>query len=156
MVQLLETDHLSDQLAGLSWLRNQRYVRLHEVAVAGQSFGGIETVLGTEKARYCAAVDVSGGAESWALAPELQRLMISAVRSVHVPIFFVQPENDFDLSPSRVLSATMEESHKPYKLRIYPAFGNSPEEGHSFAYKGAAVWTPDALEFLTQNCLERH
>jgi dipeptidyl aminopeptidase/acylaminoacyl peptidase len=156
MVRLLETDHLSDQLAGLNWLRNQPYVRPHEVAVAGQSFGGIETVLGAEKGRYCAAVDVSGGAESWALAPELQRLMISAVRSAREPIFFIQPENDFDLSPSKVLSTAMAESHKPFRLKIYPAFGNSPEEGHSFAYKGAALWTPDAVEFLMQNCLKGH
>jgi len=45
MVRLLETDHLEDQLAALAWLRAQRFVRPDQIAVAGNSFGGIETVL---------------------------------------------------------------------------------------------------------------
>jgi dipeptidyl aminopeptidase/acylaminoacyl peptidase len=78
--------------------------------------------------------------------------MIRAARNARVPVFFVQPENDFDLSPSRVLSATMKAVHKPYQLKIYPPFGASTDEGHSFAYRGASVWTPDALNFLMQSC----
>src|SRR6266699_2081259 len=53
MVRLLETDHLKDQLAALAWLRKQQFVRANRVAVAGNSFGGIETVLGAERAQYC-------------------------------------------------------------------------------------------------------
>src|SRR5713226_8454450 len=49
MVRLLETDHLNDQLAALAWLRNQGFVRPDRIAVAGNSFGGIETVLGAER-----------------------------------------------------------------------------------------------------------
>jgi carboxymethylenebutenolidase len=78
MVRLLETEHLNDQLAALAWLRKQEYVRPQQIAAAGNSFGGIETLLGTARGHYCAGVDVSGGAESWKLAPALQRLMISA------------------------------------------------------------------------------
>lgn len=152
MVQLLETDHLQDQLAGLTWLQKRAYVRPMQIAVAGQSFGGIETLFGAERGQYCAAIDVSGAAESWKLSPKLQRRMIRAARNARVPIFFVQAENDFDLSPSRVLSATMKAVHNPYQLKIYPPFGASTDEGHSFAYRGASVWTPDALTFLAQNC----
>lgn len=64
-VQLLETDHLNDQLAALNWLRKQSFVQPQRIAVAGTSFGGIETVLGAEKGSYCAAVDFAGGAMSW-------------------------------------------------------------------------------------------
>jgi len=41
MVHLLETDHLNDQLAGLAWLRAQGFVKPDQIAVAGNSFGGI-------------------------------------------------------------------------------------------------------------------
>jgi dipeptidyl aminopeptidase/acylaminoacyl peptidase len=75
MVRLLETDHLNDQLAALAWLRKQRFVRADRIAVAGNSFGGIETVLGAERETYCAAIDSAGGAQSWAQAPELQSRM---------------------------------------------------------------------------------
>src|SRR5215470_1033857 len=48
MVRLLETDHLDDQLAALAWLRKQAFVDPMRIAVAGNSFGGIETVFGVE------------------------------------------------------------------------------------------------------------
>ncbi len=37
MVKLLETDHLDDQLAALSWLRKQKFVQPDRIAVAGNS-----------------------------------------------------------------------------------------------------------------------
>lgn len=87
MIRLLETDHLSDQLAALDWLRKRDYVRPNQIAVAGNSFGGIETLSGAERGSYCAAVDFSGGAESWAQAPELQTVMSRAARNSRAPIF---------------------------------------------------------------------
>src|SRR6202140_5818500 len=98
MVRLLETDHLNDQLAALAWLRKQVFVQPDRIAVAGNSFGGIETVLGAERGNYCAAIDSAGGAQSWADAPALQSLMTASVRNAHAPILFFQAENDYDLS----------------------------------------------------------
>jgi len=60
MVQLLETDHLDDQLAALEWLRKQPFVDQRRIAVAGNSFGGIETILRAEREGYCAAIDSAG------------------------------------------------------------------------------------------------
>src|SRR6202790_909601 len=48
MVRLLETDHLNDQLAALAWLRQQDFIRPDRIAVAGNSFGGVEAILGVE------------------------------------------------------------------------------------------------------------
>jgi len=69
MVRLLETDHLNDQLAGLAWLRGATFVQPDRIAVAGNSFGGIEALLGAEQGSYCAAIDISGGAEGAVLLP---------------------------------------------------------------------------------------
>ena len=66
MVRLLETDHLDDQFAALAWLRKQSFVQPSRIAVAGNSFGGIETVLGVERGGYCAGGDRFSG---W--SPEL-------------------------------------------------------------------------------------
>jgi dipeptidyl aminopeptidase/acylaminoacyl peptidase len=152
MLRLLEGDHLNDQLAGLRWLGTQTFVGAKRIAVGGHSFGGIETVLGAEREPYCAAIDASGGAQSWAEAPELQTVMLRAVRNARAPIFFIQAENDFDLSPSRVLSSAMKEAGKPYDIKIFPAFGESAQEGHSFAYLGSSVWASDVLRFLEKHC----
>src|SRR6202521_5653786 len=152
LARLLETDHLQDQLAALAWLRTQRFVRPDRIAVAGNSFGGIETVLGAERGNYCAAIDSAGGAQSWAQAPELQSLMTRAVRNANAPIFFFQAANDFDLSPSKTLSAEMNKVGKTYKLKIYPSYGDSPRDGHSFGYFGSEVWAEDVFGFLNQYC----
>jgi carboxymethylenebutenolidase len=152
MVRLLTTDHLDDQLAALAWLRASGLAQPNRIAVAGNSFGGIETVLGAERADYCAAVDSAGGAASWAKAPELRALMIRAVGNARAPIFFFQAENDHDLAPSRVLSAAMRDAGKPFELKIYPPYGSSAEQGHALGYFGADVWSSDVFRFLDTHC----
>lgn len=152
LARLLGAEHLQDQLAALQWLKAQKFVQGGRIAVAGNSFGGIEAVLGAAHAPYCAAVDASGGAESWAAAPELQALMKDAVRKSNAPIFFFQAENDFDLAPSKTLLAEMQQAGKPGELKIYPSYGGSRREGHSFAYAGSATWFGDVLAFVQKHC----
>lgn len=152
MIRLLSSEHLNDQLAALAWLRAQNFVDANRVAVAGNSFGGIETVLGAERASYCAAIDSAGGAQSWADAPELQALMVRAVRNSRAPIFFFQAANDYDLSPSRALSAAMKDARKEFQMNIYPPFGDSASDGHTFGYFGSAVWSDDVFRFLDEHC----
>ena len=152
MVRLWQTDHLNDQLAALAWLKQQEFIRPDRIAVAGNSFGGVESVLGAERGSYCAAIDSAGGAQSWAQAPQLQSVMTRAVQGSRTAIFFFQAANDYDLSPSKTLSTAMKEAGKPYEFKIYPAYGSSPSDGHSFGYFGSAVWADDVFAFLKRYC----
>ena len=152
MVHLLETDQLQDQLAALAWLQKQSFVRRDRIAVAGNSFGGILSVLGAEHGSYCAAVNSAGGAQSWADAPPLRAMMVRSVRKARAPIFFFQAENDYDLSPSRVLSDTMRAAGKEFELEIFPPFGTSVQDGHTFGYFGDSVWAADVFRFLNKHC----
>jgi carboxymethylenebutenolidase len=152
MIRLLETDHLSDQMAAFAWLQKQNFVQAHRIATAGNSFGGIEAILGAERGSYCAAIDGSGGAESWAKAPALQDFMVRTVANARAPIFFFQAENDYDLAPSRMLSAAMKDAGKTVEVKIYPPFRSSASDGHSFAYLGVKVWGDDVFRFLNQHC----
>jgi len=152
MVRLLATDHLNDQLAALAWLRKLPFVRPNRIAVAGNSFGGVETVLGAERETYCAAIDSAGGAQSWEQAPALQAVMTRAVRNAKAPIFFFQAENDYDLSPSQTLSEAMKDAGKPYDMKIYPPYGKSVQDGHTFGYFGASTWADDVFRFLAEHC----
>lgn len=151
-VRLLQTDHLNDQLAGLAWLQQQSFVQSGRIAVAGNSFGGIEVVFAAEQGHYCAGIDSAGGAQSWRAAPQLRTAMTRAVRSARMPIFFFQAANDYDLSPSKTLSAAMKDAGKPYELKIYPPYGKSSDDGHVLGYFGASVWADDVFRFLEQNC----
>jgi dipeptidyl aminopeptidase/acylaminoacyl peptidase len=152
MVRLLETDHLNDQLAAYEWLRQQDFVQPQRIAVAGNSFGGVEAVLGAERVKFCAAVDAAGGAESWAAAPQLQSRMITAVRNSQAPIFFFQAENDYDVAPSRILSSAMNDAGKIAEVRIYPPFRRSAAAGHSFTWLGVSRWAEDVFGFLEDYC----
>ena len=152
MVRLLSTEQLQDQLAALAWLKRQSFISTGQIAVMGNSFGGIEAILGAERGGYCAAVDASGGAESWDRAPALQDSMLRAVQHSAVPILFFQAENDFSLLPSRTLYAAMRKAGLPAEIRIYPPYGSSHQEGHSFAYRGVRIWIGDVLRFLEEHC----
>ena len=152
MVRLLSTDHLSDQMAALAWLQSQNFVQADKIAVMGNSFGGIEVVLGAEQFGYCAAVDLAGGAETWDLAPTLRDVMNRAAQNARSPMLFIQAENDFSLAPSKVLFNTMRAANRPAEIKIFPSFGTSAQDGHSFAYRGVNIWRDEATGFIERNC----
>ncbi|WP_126456948.1 alpha/beta hydrolase family protein [Sulfuriflexus mobilis] len=152
MVNLLKTDHLNDQMAALAWLKRQDFVQKTRIATMGNSFGGIQVVLGMARGTYCAGVDAAGGAESWKNSLELRQLMISTIKALQRPVFFFQATNDYDLSPSKILSSEMTKVGKMHRLKIYPHFGDSAKEGHSFPYKGVSIWFNDVFSFLNIHC----
>jgi carboxymethylenebutenolidase len=150
LVELME-QHLEDQLAALSYLKELPEVDPQRIAVAGCSFGGIQTVLMAERGLGLrAAVDFAGAAQNWNKAPELRERMLKAVRQAQMPILFMQAENDYDLAPSRDLAAAMEKSNKPHSSQIFPAFGKSHQDGHEFCVRGAEIWAPRVFSFLRQ------
>lgn len=152
LVELLSTEQLQDQIAAFNWLKSNSLFDANRIATAGNSFGGIEVILGAAQLSYCAAVDASGGAESWEESPELQAIMKKSAIEAKSPVLFFQAENDFNLAPSRVLAETMEKHGKPHQVKIYPPFGSSDSDGHAFAYRGSDVWFPEVFQFIQAHC----
>ncbi|HEY3305920.1 MAG TPA: prolyl oligopeptidase family serine peptidase [Candidatus Binatia bacterium] len=147
-VKLHET-HFQDQLAGLKYLMALAYVDKNRIAVMGASFGGIQTMLAVERGPgYRVAVNCSGGTETWSGSSDLRSLLIAAARKATMPVFFLQAENDHDLTPNRVLSEEVRKSGQPVEAKVYPAFGFGFREGHSFCSRGAKTWGPDVLKFI--------
>jgi dienelactone hydrolase len=149
-IHALETDQFSDHLAAFEWLRRQSFVMPGRIATMGNSFGGIITVFAAERIPYCAVVDASGGAQTW--SPELSKRLASSVRQSQAPIFFFQAENDYSLAPTEVLGKAMRDAGKPSVVKIYPAFGASAADGHSFAWRGSDYWETDVFRFLDAQC----
>lgn len=152
MVHLLETQQLQDQMAALAWLEKQPFTKGEPIAVMGNSFGGVETVLGASNSRYCAAIDAAGGAESWNKAPALRTLMLEGVRQSRIPILFIQARNDYTVAPSKVLYKAMRKAGKKSAIHIFPAYGTSADDGHSFAWRGGEVWASTVFPFLDKYC----
>ena len=139
-----------DVLAAVAYVRSLPYVESAHVAVAGCSFGGIVSLLAAERGTGIeAAVDFAGGAMSWAKALELQERMKQAARGAQVPVFFVQASNDFDTTPSRVLSQEMRRAGKRVRVHVFPPNGSTPEEGHHLCKGGPRpAWGDEVLEIL--------
>ena len=145
-------DQNDDVLAAIAYVAALPYVNAKRIAVAGCSYGGIETLLSAERATgIYAAIDFAGGAMRWDGDPALQERMKLAARNAKVPVMFVQAENDYSIGPSKTLSAEMQAANKPTLLKIYPANGTTPREGHRFCM-GAVnpPWGDDVLAFLHQ------
>jgi dienelactone hydrolase len=149
---LLTGDHLDDVMAALSFLKGVPGVDPRRIAVAGHSFGGQLTLLAAENdATLRAAVTFAAGAGSWERSPALRELLLTAVRKAAAPIMLTQAANDYSTAPGRDLAAELERLHRPHALKIYPAVGQTPDEGHNALYLDVSGWEGDVFRFLEQH-----
>ena len=120
----LHEAQFEDQLTGLEYLKNLSIVDKNRVVVIGNSFGGIQTMLAVERGPgYRVAVDSSGAAETWSSFSSLRSRLTEAARKAKMPVFFLQAENDCNLTPNRVLSEEVRKAGQPVEAKVYPAFG---------------------------------
>lgn len=152
LVRLQEV-HLQDQMAALSYLKGLSYVDPNRIAVAGISFGGIQTLLAAGanaqgNLGLRAAINFAGAAQTWKTSPDLRDRLLTAIRQTNIAIFFIQAQNDYDLTPSRTLAAELERLGKAHKLLIFPPFGTTAQDGHEFGGRGGELWATEVFAFL--------
>jgi len=147
---LLQVD---DVAAAVAYMQQQSFVDTTKMAVAGCSYGGIETVFTAERSLGLkSAVDFAGAAQTWAGDTPMQTRMTTAVDNATVPIFFLQAQNDYNTQPTQVLSAEMQSLSKPHQAKIYPPYGTTPDDGHAgFCFNGTSVWGDDVANFIASN-----
>ena len=148
-LQQLETDQLSDMLAGLDFLRKRHDVDINRIAVAGHSFGGSLALLVAEHEPSLKAVIVfSGAGYSWDRSPELRLRLITTVKNISAPVMIIHAWNDYSLNPGYGLDSAMTALHKPHLLKIYPEFGKTKSEAHNLIFLGTRIWETDVFKFL--------
>ena len=138
-----------DVVAALNWLKTQTEVDANRIVVSGCSFGGIQTLLTAEKGLGVKAfVAFAPAAQSWANGA-LDHMLEHAVQHAQAPVFILQAKNDYSTQPAAILGKIA--TARGGQVKIYPAFGNTPQEGHwAFATTsaGIALWGQDVLQFI--------
>jgi len=149
MVELQE-EAVDDVIAALNYLKAQPFVDPARIAISGCSYGGIQTLLSGERdLGVKALIPFAPGAMSWEQNAPLQDRLLRAVDLAKAPVFLIQAENDYSLSPSKALSKEAIKKKKDFQSRIYPAFGSTHQEGHGgFCSSATNVWGNDVLAFL--------
>lgn len=147
-INLHETEQIQDQMSGLQALKKQKAIDSSMIAVAGVSFGGMQTmVMATKNAGIKAAINFAGAAMMWNKSQEIQEWMKKLAAQSTIPVYFIQAENDFSTQPSIKQAASMKSVGKTYKIKIYPAYGVKPMDGHKFVDAGD-IWGPEVFAFL--------
>ena len=149
MVELQQAE-VDDVIAALNYLKSQPSVDPGRIVISGCSYGGIQTLLtGERDLGVKALVPFAPGAMSWEQNVPLQDRLVRAVDLAKAPILLIQAENDYSLAPSRVLSKEANKKKKDFQSKIYPAFGNTHQDGHwGFCSSATEVWGNDVLAFL--------
>ena len=148
-MKLLEGREMSDALAALAHLRQLPEVDPGRVALIGHSLGGSLTVLMCERdPSLRAAIIFSGAGYSWDQSADLRARLLQAVDHTSVPMFFIHAANDYSTSPGKVMDAELARLGKPHRLKIYPAVGQTAEDGHHFPANSVTTWEPDVFAFL--------
>lgn len=149
MVELQDAE-VEDVISAVNYLKSQPFIDSARIVISGCSYGGIQTLLAGERdLGVKALVPFAPGAMSWEQNVPLQDRLIHAIDQAKAPVFLIQAQNDYDLSPSRVLSKEAAKKHKDFQSKVYAAFGSSPQEGHwAFCSTATDVWGADVLAFL--------
>lgn len=152
-IELHERANL-DVVAALAWLKQQPFVGANALVVSGISYGGIQTVLLSEKELGVKAfVPFAPAAMSWKGNPLLRERLLLAVKSAKAPMFLLQAKNDYNLGPSELLGAELQRKGGLNRAKVYPVFGDASnhQDGHGgFAVRGSDVWGADVMSFLNE------
>ena len=147
-LRLLDAE-LSDVRSGLTFLRARSEVDASRIGLVGHSFGGQLSLLVAEHdATMRVGVVFGAAAGSWETSPKLRDRLLAAVRRTTAPVFFIHAANDYSVSPGQALDAEMARAGKSHALKLYPAVGSTPKEGHDFIHQRISIWEPDVFAFL--------
>jgi dienelactone hydrolase len=146
----LQEAAVEDVVAAIEYLKSQRFVDRERIAMSGCSYGGIQTLLaGERELGVKALVPFAPAAMSWDGNSILQDRLKQAVARERAPMLLIQAANDYDLAPSRELTKEAKKQNADFQSKVYPAFGNSHQDGHGgFCTAATNVWGDDVLAFL--------
>jgi len=157
----------ADAVEAFQWLRKRSNVNPNAMAIMGNSYGGMMTVLTNTTAMnlsHNATVAFSPGGESWHVK-EISEMLATAARSARGPTFYLQAKWDHDtratveLSREHALggSETDDLHGRSFSAAIFgfpcedTSCGGHNQSVHVEFARATEVWGAAVLEFLQRN-----
>ena len=148
MSKRLEKEN-QDVIAALEFVYKSKLIDNSRIAAMGSSLGGIHTLLTlAADQRWRCGIDFSGGASQWAKHPKIKQMLLDAAQKIHTPLCLIQPENDFNIAPTKEISAILRDRRHPHESRIFSPWGVDGPEAHRFCAAGQQIWGPFVKQFL--------
>ena len=147
-----------DVISATNYLVANAPVNPRKIAYIGHSYGGITSIFTNALPGYQqAVVSLSGDAESWN-NDALRDLLYNSIDNAKSPLFFIQPKNDVDISPTAEFfrRAAGYPNNTRSQAAIYPPVSYAPtgECAHiCFVYddKFIKAWGNTVIDFLKRN-----
>ncbi|MEQ5789404.1 dienelactone hydrolase family protein [Erythrobacter sp. NFXS35] len=148
-VAQLEGPQLDDVAAAIAMAASHPEIDPERIFLIGNSFGGVLAMLAAERdLGLKGAADFAGSAMNWEQSAIFRQRMREAARKARIPVFLGQAANDFSTQPTSELAEEFSASGKPYRAKIFPAFGIGPVDGHGFGITGVDYWFEEVMAFL--------
>lgn len=145
----LEGPQLDDIAAAITAVKARPDVLADEVFMMGNSFGGVLVLLAAERGLGLAgAADFAGAALNWERSELFRARLTAAARQARIPLFLGQAANDTSVGPTRELGRVLCEAGKVARAKVWPAYGVTAGDGHSFGVDAVAIWAEEVLAFL--------
>ena len=148
-----ETYELSsgDLIAAVEFAQAQSWADEKRIVLTGHAGGATVILIAAEKLPNVRGyVAFSPAASLWSNTPPVQTLLQRCVENARAPVFVIQPQNDFNVEPTRVLGAILDKKGGANRSRIYPPYRQTVVEANTFAYSAPEIWGNDVLSFLSE------
>lgn len=153
----LESEARSDIAEAIRWVKTRPGADPNRIAIVGHSYGGAAVIFANQVAMgHKAAIDVSGAGLSWHSNAAFRAELPGAVEAGTEPIFFLQPENERNIEPTRVFAKAAWTAGLEYLAGVYPpvpGVDDDAGEVHGRFVKDPCEvekWIGDAIDFLAR------
>lgn len=147
-----------DVITAATYLISNAPVNPNKVAYIGHSYGGITSIFANAiPGLHQAAISISGDSESWQ-NDALRDLLYGAIDNATSPLFFLQPKNDVDISPTaeffRRAAAYPNNTRSQGAIFSPVSYAPNAECAHiCFVYDDKIIksWGNTVIDFLKRN-----
>ena len=141
--------HNDNIAAAINALKSQSFADVNRVFVSGHSTGGINALLLAERNLPVRGfISFSPGSKMWSENELLRNALTRAVQKSKVPIFLIQPQNDFDLGPIIFLGGELSKKGSPSRSKVFDVPVRTQGEANSFAFNLPDIWGKDVFNFI--------